>query len=178
MTQASAPMTDKRILIAKIAQSHGVRGLVKLHLYTDTPEILDTATLYKGEHGKDTIKLILKNPMGKYWLAEIDGITDRTAADHLRHQEIWIDRDALPPVDENEFYYDDLIDMAVIDDQDRTTQYGTIISVSNFGASDLIEIKPQTGHSYYLPFTDEYVPEIDMDARIAYVIIPEGLRDD
>ena len=105
MTQASAPMTDKRILIAKIAQSHGVRGLVKLHLYTDTPEILDTATLYKGEHGKDTIKLILKNPMGKYWLAEIDGITDRTAADHLRHQEIWIDRDALPPVDENEFYY-------------------------------------------------------------------------
>jgi len=47
------------------------------------------------------------------------------------------------------------------------------LSIENFGASDLIDIKPATGSSFYIPFTDDTVIDVDMDARTITVEMPE-----
>ncbi|MEM6781966.1 MAG: PRC-barrel domain-containing protein, partial [Pseudomonadota bacterium] len=73
--------------------------------------------------------------------------------------------------DEDEFYYVDLIGRAVEDENGKAI--GSVIALENFGASDLLEIKPKIGASFYLPFTDECVLEITDDKII--VRIPEGL---
>ena len=112
--------------------------------------------------------------MGKYWLAEIDGIADRDAALALNGTKLWIDRDALPETDEGEFYIEDLIGLDVIDTDGKSV--GKVIAVDNFGAGDLMEIKPAAGSSFYVPFSNDFVPDISLENR-KITIIPQDQED-
>ena len=163
---------NKRICIAKIATAHGIKGLVKLHVYADDTNLAN-GTLFTSESGDKTLSLHLKNQTAKHWLAEIEGITDRTEAEKLRGIELYIDQDKLPEADEDEFYINDLIGLPCIDAQ--TNHIGKVIAVENFGASDLLEIKPEMGASFYLPFTDDTI--LEMTETTIIVEIPEGLID-
>jgi 16S rRNA processing protein RimM len=162
---------EQRILIGEISTVHGVKGLVKLRSYVDNTDLF-SATLYTDEHSAKTIRLKLKNPMKDHWLAEVEGYNDRTAAESLRGTKIYIDRDALPALADDEHYSIDLIGMECIDESGQSI--GTVIDVTNFGASDLLDIKPPSGPSFYLHYTDETVLKIGEKITIH---IPEGLLD-
>ena len=161
-----------RLCVAKIATAHGVKGLVKLHVFVEDVNLLKN-TIYKSENGNDTLDLTLKNATAKHWLAEIKGITDRNAAEALRGNNLYIDKENLPEIEDGEFYAADLIGLMAFDKDNK--EIGKIIAIENFGAGDLLEIKPKGTESFYLPFTDENVPEILSDKII--IDIPEGLLD-
>lgn len=164
----------RRLLLGKIATAHGVRGLVKILTLADDPTRLETCgPAWTAADGGKPIKLTMKNPLGKYYLAEVEGITDRNEAEKLRHTELWIDRDSLPEAEEGEFYHDDLMELPVHDEHGKFL--GRIIAIENYGASDLLEVKPEGAPSFYIPFTDETVIEIT-DDRVT-VSIPEGLLE-
>jgi 16S rRNA processing protein RimM len=92
----------------------------------------------------------------------------------LRGTQLYIDRDQLPDTDDGEYYIEDLIGLKVVDGQG--TDIGEVIAVDNFGASDLLDIKPTTGgSSFYLPYTEETVLEVDIEDGLLKVEIPEGL---
>lgn len=166
--------SKKRILLGKIATAHGVKGLVKLHVYAEDKTLLKRP-LYTQESGARTLALTLKNSLGKYWLAAIDGVTDRTHAEALRGTELWIDRDALPTLDTSEIYYEDMIGLAVAEENGTTV--GTVIGVDDFGAGPLLDIEPTGGgENFYLPFADQYVLKTDLDSGTLIATIPDGLR--
>jgi len=150
-----------RTCLGKIATAHGIRGLVKVLVFGEEPGLLD-GTLYTDETGPACITLRMKNSMGKYWLAEIDGVADRNSAEALRGTALWIERDALPAPDEGAFYYDDLAGMIALDE--AGLKIGTVLGAENFGAGDLLEIQPLSGESFFIPFNDDYVPKVDLDA--------------
>lgn len=161
-----------RICIAKIATAHGIKGFVKLHVFADDPSLAG-GTLFTSESGDKSLSLKLKNATAKHWLAEIDGITDRTEAEKLRGTELYIDKSDLPETNQDEFYITNLIGLPCFDKDKK--EIGKVIAVENFGASDLLEIKPDTKESFYLPFTDDTVLDI-ADDKIT-VQIPEGLLE-
>lgn len=164
----------QRFLLGRIATAHGVRGLVKiLALGEDATRIESCGPAWTAADGGRPLTIRMKNPLGKYYIAEVDGIADRTAAEQLRHTELWIDRDKLPAMDEGEIYHADLLELPVYDTAGKLL--GRVIAVENYGASDLLEIKPAGEPSFYIPFTDETVHEITED-RIT-VFIPDGLLD-
>ena len=73
-------------------------------------------------------------------------------------------RDRLPPAEDDEFYHADLVGLAAVTPDGAPL--GTVTAVHNFGAGDVIEIKPDGGGEPLLvPFTDAAVPEIDIAAR-------------
>lgn len=163
---------SERVCLAKIATAHGIRGMVKLIVHADDPGNLEIhGPLYTSETGEETLTVKLHNPMGKYHLAEIEGIADRTAAEKLRGTELWLPRDKLPAAGKGQHYYADLIGLPARDGQGNGL--GKIIAVANFGASDLLEIQPPGAPSFYLPFTKDYVLEINDDCAV--VFIPAGL---
>lgn len=151
----------KRILLAKIAAPHGIKGLVKVLPYGEDLSLLDGTALYTGETGDKTLILKLKNPMGKYILASIDGINDRNGAEDICGTDLYINRDDLPDIDENDTYYiEDLIDRTVINSS--KDKIGKISAVHNFGAGDLLEIKPENSHETILvPFSQPYVLAVE-----------------
>ena len=173
---SDVPVSDeplKRLRAAKIATAHGVKGLVKLHVFLENVDLLN-GPVFTNETGDKTLTLNLKNATAKHWLAEIEGITDRTEAEKLRGTTLYIDKNTLPAPDEGEFYIDDLIGLPCLDSDGE--KIGDVIGVENFGDSDLLDIKPTAGESFYLPFTDDTVLDIQDDKII--VTIPEGLRDE
>ena len=90
---------------------------------------------------------------------------DRSAAEKLTNLKLYISRDLLPPIEEDDTYYHaDLVGLAAVTADGATL--GTVTAVHNFGAGDLVEIKPQDGgEPLMVPFTETAVPEIDMKAR-------------
>ena len=162
----------QRICIAKIATAHGIKGLVKLHVYADDPTLAN-GILFTSESGDKTLSLKLKNQTAKHWLAEVEGITDRNESEKLRGIELYIDHSELPEPDPDEFYIANLIGLPCIDKENKNI--GKVIAVENFGASDLLEIQPDGQESFYLPFTDETV--LDITETTVTIEIPEGLLD-
>ena len=101
-------------------------------------------------------------------------IADRTAAEKLNGRDLFIDRSALPePDDEETFYHADLIGLAVVDaDGERI---GEIVAVPDYGAGDLLEIRPAAGKTFHLPFTRACVPVVDVAGGRVVAVLPEGL---
>ncbi len=113
--------------------------------------------------------------MGKYILAEVKGCTSRNDADALRGTELFYNRDDLPETDEGEFYYDDLVGLTVTEN-DNTL--GKVKSVQNFGAGDLLEIQPTKGKSFFIPYADEFIIAVDLQATTITTQNTEGLREE
>lgn len=160
----------KRICIGKIADAHGVKGLVKVKILADNMDLFGE-TLFISETGDETLGLSLQNSTNKFWIAHIDGIADRDAALALKGTQLFIDRETLPEAQDGEFYHTDLIGLSVEDDQG--TVLGSVAAVQNYGAGDLLEIKPANGPAFLIPFADDYVPHITKEKVVIH--IPEGL---
>lgn len=151
----------KRICIGKIVSAHGVKGLVKILPLCDDLDLL-SGKVFTSEVGNDACEITLKNKSGKYILAEIAEITTREDAENSRCS-LYVSRETLPDIDKNDgFYIEDLVGLSVKDQQNQ--EIGCVIAVQNFGAGDLIEIKPKSGQTYFLPFRDENIGQIDLEA--------------
>ena len=140
---------------------------MKVFCFAEDPKLLEGDAVYLAAKGDERIKLHLKNSGGKHWIAAVDGVAERNAAELLRGKSLWIDRGTLPEPEEDEFYFEDLIGLSVVDL--NGVPAGEITSVQNFGAEDMLEIKPAGEASYYLPFTKKAVPEIDIAAKLVKI---------
>ena len=159
--------STKKLHIADIRTAHGIRGLLKLAIYLENPKDIENYNPVQGNDGR-TYTIILKNAIKGEWLAEVNGITDRNQAELLRGIELYIDRNQLPETEGDEIYLEDLVGCDAINTEGH--KIGDIISVDNFGASDLIEIKPIDGSkTYYLPIAEPYVQDIDIEQKIVVV---------
>src|SRR5512132_3465824 len=106
-------MTNKRVALAAVAGAHGVKGEVRLKLFSDSAASLAShKKVYVGgvEH-----RLLSVREGGKTAVARLEGIADRSAAEALRGSLVEVDRSALPPLEEGEYYHADLIGLPCFD---------------------------------------------------------------
>ena len=80
----------------------------------------------------------------------MEGIADRSAAEALRGSLVEVDRSALPPLEEGEYYHADLIGLACVDREGR--ELGSVVAVENYGAGDLLEVEAAGGKIFLIPF--------------------------
>ncbi len=160
----------KRVCLGRIAAPHGLRGLVKVLCYGDDPSLIETlGPCYTSEEGEETLCVTLKNHLGKYILADIEGYDTRERAEDIKGTELYVDKDALPAIEEEDsFYFEDLVGLRAVNA--KGADAGRVIAVHNFGAGDLLEVRPPSGEAYLLPFTDEHVPEVDLEGAFIRVI--------
>ena len=141
---------ERRIALAAIAGAHGVRGEVRVKLFSDSLESLSRHQfLYVGGVSR---RLLSVRDGGKTAVARFEGVDDRSMAETLRGELVEIDRSALPPLDEGEYYHADLIGLAVVDAGGKPV--GTVAGVENYGAGDLLEIQEPGGKRSLIPFRD------------------------
>lgn len=141
---------ERRIALAAVAGAHGVKGELRLKLFTDSVESLSR---HKKLHvGGVERRLLSIRDSGKTAVARIDGVADRSAAEALRGSLVEVDRSALPPLEEGEYYHADLIGMVAVDASGSSV--GTVVAVENYGAGDLLEIKQTSGKTSLIPFRD------------------------
>jgi 16S rRNA processing protein RimM len=162
---------NDRICVAQIGAAHGIRGEVRLRSFTQNPTAITAYGPLESEDGSRRFTIEALRPAKDHFVARLAGVPDRDAAEKLVNIKLYVSRDKLPPIeDDGEFYHADLIGLAAVTPDG--TPLGTVTAIHNFGAGDLVEIKPQGGGEPMLvPFTDAAVPEIDMAAR-RMVVVP------
>jgi 16S rRNA processing protein RimM len=173
-------VTD-RIRVARIGAAHGIRGEVKLWSFTADPLAVTQYGPLQTEDGKRRFEIEAARPAKDFLVARLAGVTDRNAAEALRNTDLYVSRDRLPPIEEDDtFYHADLIGLAAVDESG--TALGTITAIHNFGAGDLIEIAPAAGgEALLLPFNETTVPSVDLEAKRIVVVPPaviEAKEDD
>ena len=137
------------IALAAVAGAHGVKGEVRLKLFSDSVESLAAPrqTVYVGGVER---RLLGVRDGGKTAVARFEGVADRTAAEALRGSLVEIDRVALPPLEEGEYYHADLIGLPA--SIATGSAVGTVVAVENFGAGDLLEVELPDGKRSLIPF--------------------------
>lgn len=142
--------SDKRIALAAVAGAHGVKGELRLKLFSDSVDSLSRhECLYVGGIER---KLVSVSGASKTPIARFDGVADRSAAEALRGSLVEVERSALPELEDGEYYHADLIGLRVVDREDN--EIGTISAIENYGAGDLLEIERAEGKRALIPFRD------------------------
>ena len=140
----------KRVALAAVAGAHGIKGEVRLKLFADSIASLKAhKSVYVGGELRAMRDLRDAN---KTAIARFDGVSDRTAAEALRGQLVEVDRAALPPLEEGEYYHADLVGLPCVDE--AGTVLGSVAEIVNFGAGDLIEVLLADGKRSLIPFRD------------------------
>ncbi|MFL6735412.1 MAG: ribosome maturation factor RimM [Sphingomicrobium sp.] len=140
--------SERRVALAAVAGAHGVRGELRLKLFTDAAENLrGHKTLLVGGTPR---RLIDVRDGGKTAVARFEGVSDRSAAEALRGSLVEIEREALPALNEGEYYHSDLIGLPCFDLEGASV--GTVVEVENFGAGDLLEVELAEGRRSLIPF--------------------------
>jgi len=164
--------TSERVRVGRITAAHGVRGEVKIRCFTEVQEDVGGYGPLDDAQGRRYTLASIRPAKGPFVVARIEGVGDRNAAEALAGRDLFIPRDQLPPAEEDEWYYSDLIGLTARDPEGA--ELGRVIAVHDFGAGDLIEIAPPSGKPFMVPFTEQCVPDIKLaDGKIT--VIP--LRD-
>lgn len=140
-------MAEKPIILAAVTGAHGIGGEVRLKLFADSPDSL--ARHDKVRVGDRELTLISVKTGGAAPVARFAEIADRTAAEALRGELLTVPRSALPPLEEGEYYHADLIGLPC--ESADGEPLGTVMSIENFGAGDILDIEKPDGGRAMVP---------------------------
>ena len=172
-----------QLRVGRLVKAHGLKGALKLELYTDDPEGRFTPgasfTLQVPEsspwHGKSlTVREF--RWMNSHPVAFFDGVDDRSGAEELVRAILWIDQDDDDIVQEDDAWYDhQLVGLDVVRDDHVV---GRVIRVEHFPAQDLLTVRLPGDREVLVPFVKAIVPEVDVKAGRILVTPPAGLFED
>jgi 16S rRNA processing protein RimM len=169
---------DRLILMGVFGAPQGVRGEIRVKSLTGEPSAIGAYGPLTNKGRTRAFAFESLRPLKDDMLAaRIAGVSTREAVEALKNVEIFARRDQLPPPDEDEFYYDDLVGLEAVDVEGA--RFGRVISLMNHGAGDVLEIaRADGGETLLLPFTKSVAPRIDFDAGRIVVEPPREAEDD
>lgn len=180
MADETEPKTQLRV--GRLTKAHGLKGALKVELYTDEPEHrftpgstftlqVPTGSKWRGK----TLELIELRFYNSQPVAFFVGITDRNEAETLVKAILWVEQDpAELPAEEDAWYDHQLVGLAVHRDG---VAVGTVARVDHFPAQDLLIVKTTDGE-VMVPFVKAIVPTVDVHAGIVTVTPPTGLFEE
>lgn len=151
----------------------GVRGEVRLKSFCAVPEDVDSYGPLSSEDGTQTFDLAISRPVKGGFAATIKGVRFKDQADALRGVRLYVSRDMLPSLPDDEYYYSDLIGLAVLDTGGEPL--GKVRAVHDHGAGDFLEVRLKSGGDVLLPFTADAVPTVDLASGRIIADPPEGV---
>jgi 16S rRNA processing protein RimM len=164
----------ERICVAQIGAAHGIKGEVKLWSFTADPAAVKDYGPLESEDGAQRFEIEALRPAKDHLVARLSGVRDRDAAQRLTNVRLFVARERLPAPAPEEFYHADLIGLRA-EGRDGA-ELATIVGIHDFGAGDLLELRPPGASSTVLmPFTAATVPVVDIAGGRIVIDPPEDL---
>lgn len=168
---------ETRVCVAQIGAAHGLKGEVRLWSFTEDPSAVAQYGALETADGSRRLEISSLRAAKDCFITKLHGIDDRNAAEALRNVKLYIARDRLPDTeDEDTFYHADLIGLSAFDPDG--SKIGDIVTVQNFGAGDIIEVRRSDNSTVMFPFNEAVVPEIDIAAGRMTIVPPEETGDE
>jgi 16S rRNA processing protein RimM len=167
------------LAVGQVIGVHGLRGEIKLDLYTDFPD-----RFAPGERllmGVDLTEMELASvrPHQKFLLIRFQGVDDRAAAEALRGQWLFVDEDDAAELEEGAYWIHDLIGLQVV--EESGAPLGIVVDVLVTGANDVYVVHPPAGQNrsrdILLPAIPEVIRTVDVPGGVMTVHLIDGLVD-
>lgn len=161
MSQAFQPL-----IVGKLNGASGIKGWVKVYSYTDPKEnILNYSPWYLKLNGQwQQVSIINGREQGKTVVVQLEGCDDRNTAESYRGVEIAIEQSQLPQLEEGEYYWRDLIGLAVVNLAGE--ELGTVKKMMETGANDVLVVKTASKEELLIPYVPEYsVIKVDLESK-------------
>ncbi|MGY3817921.1 ribosome maturation factor RimM [Gemella morbillorum] len=168
-----------RLKVGKIVNTHSLKGEVKVISSTDFEE----ERFKKGSkllitRGNQLIREVVVQSYRNhknFLLVKFEGIDSVEEAEKLKNLQIKIDSDEVGGLEENEFYFHQIIGCEVFDENDKNL--GEIIDILTPGANDVWVIKGENGKEILIPYIEDVVKKIDITNKKVNIEVMEGLID-
>lgn len=171
----SSSDSQQKIIIGRIGDAYGVQGWSHIFSFTDPANNLFEyknwqirAHQKKGAQWR-LVEVEFHKPHGAAFVAKIKGCDDRDQALLLKNHTIAIDRESMPALKENEYYWSDLIGLQVVNTQGDP--FGEITHLFEAGPNDIIATKTSAKKpgTHYIPYTKDIVKSVDLEKKIMIV---------
>lgn len=165
------------IRIGQVTAPHGVRGAVRVYPTTDFPERFTTLRRVFLDDPDRPVGVRFRGFVKNLVILELEGITDRNAAERLRGMNLLVPRAEAHPLPDGYYYDFDLIGIDVVDL--NGTFLGRVVEVDhNIPVHDLYVVETAPGKRYMVPAVRQFVREVDLEAgRMVINPIPGLLED-
>jgi len=166
------------IPVGRVVKAHGVKGKIKVEYFG---EDFDCLSLHQEVFVEDnmgwlqTYEIIEANPQPPRLILQLKGIETIEKVQPLIGKEIFINKEALPKLEEGEYYWFEILGMRVETEEGRSI--GRVKQILPTGANDVYVIEGKRGE-IFLPATDEVIRGIDTKKRVIWVTRMEGLWED
>jgi 16S rRNA processing protein RimM len=165
------------ITVGKIVGTHGIRGNLKVLSYADSVDVFAPGkTLVFSRDGKlrDRYSVASSRPHKGVVLVAIDGISTIDEAEEWIGCEVCVERASLPPLEEGDYYWFQIIGMEVTTTDHRPL--GRVEAIFPTGSNDVYVVRDGK-KEILIPAIDSVVIHIDLHNRTITVDLPEGLED-
>lgn len=164
------------IHIGQIGGARGLRGEVKVQLWSHNPDSLECGSVYILRRGAEPELKTIARIRGsrKGWFLQFDDVNNRTDAERLRGSEIAVEPDQLRELEDGEYFHYQLIGLRVIDIQGELL--GAVVDVRENPGHDLLIIEHQ-GKQSLVPMVEAFVRDIDLEKGTLCLQPIEGLLD-
>lgn len=163
--------------VGKIVNTHGIRGEVRVMSSTDFPEERfkkgNELALFDGEKLISTVKISSHRTHKNFELLTFEGMSNINDVEKFRNYLLKINKDYLTELDENEFYYHEIIGCTVFSSEGQ--EIGEVTEILATGANDVWEVTPTKGKKHYIPYIAQVVKEIDIENQKIVIDVMEGL---
>lgn len=171
---ASAVKAEDLIAVGHIGAAHGIKGWVWIQARTESPDsIFGYQPWYlKTRDGFRLVKVLDWRDQGKGVVALLDVTPDRNAAELLRNTEIWVPKNALPVLEEGDYYWSDLVDLEVRTESGLVL--GVVESLMETGSNDVLVVRPSANsmdrNERLIPWLPgQVVKHVDLASRLITV---------
>jgi 16S rRNA processing protein RimM len=176
---------EDAVEVGRIVDAWGVKGWIKVQPFASDPQALFSSKRWHLRPPEDSavkrpavvkpaasfpslLKIVEAKEHGDVVVAQVQEVDDRSGAEALRGGRVFIARSSFPTADPDEYYWVDLIGMAVVNRQGETL--GAVIGLIDTGPHSVLRIRPPgdpEGEERLVPFVSAYVDEVKMaDKRI------------
>ena len=152
-------MLNKNFLeIGLFVGVHGIKGEMKLKSYTEIPENIFSYKELFAENSNKPINLVFIRKVKNSFICRIENIITRNDAEKLRGLKLFINRNKLSKLSDDEFYQADLLGFQVYNL--KRESFGSIISFNDFGGGLLVEVN-KNDKLFYLPMSSKFLKDIN-----------------
>ena len=146
------------VIVGKFGKTHGWNGTILVHSFTQIPDNISLFSEYYFKNG-DLIEISFIKKKNSSFLTKLNGVESQEKAKKFTNKYIYIKKNCLPKVNNDEYYFSDLIGLEVYIEN---VKIGKITVVNNHGAGDYCEVRKKNG-LFLFPFINSHVKEVNIE---------------